>query len=124
MTDQDIFFTHTIVGQPLSVELGRRLVSTPHATKPGQSGLIAKLGHRRFWLDPAWKEWCLINSAFPPAYAPRRKPGPVQRWLERHAILLAIAALMLISMACATLAFAFWPFISMGWLSAVLARGH
>lgn len=123
MTDQDIFFTHTIVGPRLSVGLGRRLDSTSHATKPGVSWLIANLGEGRFWLDPDWKERWLINSGSPRAGAPWRKPGPVRRWLERYAIALAVAGLMLMGLACAMLAIAFWPSIAMGWPSVVLAQG-
>ena len=123
MTDQDIFFTHTIVGQPMSVELGKPLVRTPQTAKSGQSGLMADLGHNRFWLDGAWKEWCLVTRAFPPASAPRRRPGATRRWLERHALRLAIAALLLMGSACAMVTIAFWPVSFMTWLSAVLARG-
>lgn len=123
MTDQDIFFTHTIVGQPMSVELGKPLVSPSHAAKSGQSGLTADLGNNRFSLHPTWKEWCLITSAFPRAGVPRRKAGATRRWLERYALLLAIAALMLMGSACAMLAIVFWPGSSMRWLSAVLTHG-
>ena len=123
MTDQDIFFTHTIVGQPMSVELGKPMVSPAHAAKSGQVGLMADLGNNRFSLDPAWKEWCLITSAFPPASAPRRRPGAARRWLERYALLLAVAALVLMGSACSMLAIAFWPASTMRWLSAVLTRG-
>lgn len=91
MTDADLFFTHTVVGQALSVELGRPLDSKTMQTQ----GLEANLASSNFSLSSGWKEWCLIQGAYPYAGLPRRRPGRFRRDLERHALVLAVVGLLM-----------------------------
>ena len=83
MTEQDAFFTHTIVGAPMSVLLGRR------APGSGDSGLEldAETGATR--LSPAWQPWAIQRFSEWPMGVPMKRPGKWRRALERHALLLA-----------------------------------
>lgn len=92
MTDEDLFFTHTVVGQALSVELGRPLDSKTMQTQ----GLEAGLASGDCSLSRGWKEWCLIQGAYPYAGLPRRRPGHFRRQLERHALVLAVVGLLMV----------------------------
>lgn len=83
MTEQDAFFTHTIVGAPLSVVLGRRV--------PGQNAsgveVDAQTGDAR--LSPAWQPWAIQRLSEWPVGVPMQRPGRWRRALERHALLIA-----------------------------------
>lgn len=83
MTEQDAFFTHTIVGAPMPVLLGRR------APGSGDSGLEldAETGATR--LSPAWQPWAIQRLSEWPVGVPMKRPGKWQRTLERHALLIA-----------------------------------
>lgn len=83
MTEQDAFFTHTIVGAPMSVMLGRR------ATGGATSGieLDAQTGEAR--LSPAWQPWAIQRLSEWPMGVPMKRPGKWRRALERHALLIA-----------------------------------
>ena len=91
MTDEDLFFTHTVVGQALSVELGHPLDGKTMQTQ----GLEVGLASGDFSLSRGWKEWCLIQGAYPYAGLPRRRPGHFRRQLERHALVLAVVGLLM-----------------------------
>lgn len=89
MNDTDAFFTHTIVGAPQSVLLGRRL---------GQRELLAQglqihptTGQQA--LSRLWQDWVVLNHATDPVGLPRRRPGRLRRLLERHALWLATSGL-------------------------------
>ena len=96
MTEQDAFFTHTIVGAPLSVLLGRRQAHPA----PQSEGLQVNpaTGHTR--LSRIWQEWFVLSHACDPVGQPRMRPGRVRRVLERHALWIALSgALALIGTA-------------------------
>lgn len=98
MTDEDIFFTHTVVGQAMSVEMGRRMDLRRMSEQLEPLGLQVSLKDSLFTLPTAWKDWCIIQGAYPYAGLPRRRPGHLRRWLERHALLIAaFGMLMLVS---------------------------
>lgn len=90
MDPTDAFFTHTIVGAPLTVLLGRRQT----LVGPSSAGVevdLARGGHR---LSDTWSEWAVLSHACDPVGHPRTRPGPVRRWLERRALLIALAGLL------------------------------
>lgn len=88
MTEQDAFFTHTIVGAPLSVVLGRRA--------PGGStqGLEVQAHTGDAQLSPAWQPWAIQRLSEWPVGVPMQRPGRWRRALERHALLIAGLGLM------------------------------
>lgn len=90
MDANDAFFTHTIVGAPLSVLLGRRQAHTDAQA----SGLHVHLGTGEARMSKTWQEWVLLTQACGPVGQPRMRPGPVRRWLERHALWIALAGLL------------------------------
>ena len=90
MDETDAFFTHTIVGAPLTVLLGRRQ-SIPGTQGTGvEIGLSSGAGR----LSDVWSEWAVLSHACDPVGHPRMRPGPVRRWLERRALLIALAGLL------------------------------
>ncbi|MBN9372317.1 MULTISPECIES: hypothetical protein [Hydrogenophaga] len=112
MDEQDAFFTHGIVGAPFSVLLGRRLDTGDR--KAQGLRLDPNSGDSR--LSSAWRSWAIERLATLPAGQPRRRPRPLRRWLERHA--LAIAALGLVALAAGLVLTA----RSQGWLAPLLPR--
>ena len=118
MTDEDIFFTHTVVGQAMSIEMGRPMdKKSAHAhTQPSGSQVGFVGGH--FSLPQVWKEWCLIQGAYPYAGLPRRRPGRFRRWLERHALLLASVGLLMLLSATGLLVALIWfpDLLALSWL--------
>ena len=94
MTDEDIFFTHTIVGQAMSVEMGRPLDRRSVHAPDQKAGLQASFVDGRASLPQVWTDWCLIQGAYPYAGLPRRRPGRFRRWLERHALVLAAVGVL------------------------------
>lgn len=107
MDEQDAFFTHGIVGAPFSVLLGRRM----RADGRKAQGLRLDPASGDSRLSSTWKPWAMERLAALPPGQPRRRPKPLRRWLERHA--LAIAALGLAALATG-LALSAW---SQGWLA-------
>lgn len=93
MDEQDAFFTQAVVGAPFSVLLGRRM-SAPAARAQGLA-LEPATGESR--LDDAWRPWVMERLAELPPGVPRARPKGFRRWLERHA--LGVAVLGLISLA-------------------------
>lgn len=87
MDETDAFFTHTIVGAPLSVLLGRR---QPPPT-PQAAGLQVNPSTGETRLSRVWHEWAVLSHACDPVGQPRLRPGRVRRALERHALLIALA---------------------------------
>jgi len=85
MNDSDAFFTHTIVGAPFSVLLGRR--------RPGRdaaaAGLEIDLAGAEVHLGAPWQDAFILGRAADASGQPRRRPGALLRWLERHALLVA-----------------------------------
>lgn len=121
MTDEDIFFTHTVVGHAMSIEMGRpmdRKSANAQIQAPGSQAGFAG-GH--FSLPQVWKEWCLIQGAYPYAGLPRRRPGRYRRWLERHALILASVGVLMLLSATGLLAVLIWfpDLLAVQWLPAV-----
>ena len=90
MDDSDLFFTQTIVGPPFTVLLGRRQT---HKT-PSQGGLMVNLETGESRLTRLWRDWLVLNHSDDPVGQPRRRPGPVRRLLERHALWVAVLGLL------------------------------
>jgi hypothetical protein len=89
MNDNDAFFTQTIVGAPFSVPLGQRL--TRHQL--GENGLVIDFETGENRLTQAWRDWWMLSHAEDAAGRPRVRPGRVRRWLERHALWVAMLGL-------------------------------
>ena len=86
MQDADLYFTHTIVGAPMTVVLGR-----PQRTPAHHAGaMVLDAGTGRAQLTPSWGEWLAARTAMlAPIGTPWRRPGKVRRFVARHALLLA-----------------------------------
>jgi hypothetical protein len=93
MTEDDMFFTHTIVGSALSLPLG---AAPTHAT-PAQGGVQVNMRDASTSLDQVWKDWVVMQGAYPYIGRPRRAPGALRRGLERYALLIAVVGLLLVS---------------------------
>ncbi|MDM7942669.1 MAG: hypothetical protein QUV35_08575 [Hydrogenophaga sp.] len=92
MDETDAFFTHTIVGAPFSVLLGRRQAPASVSTQ----GLEVSLADGRAGLSEGWRSWALLDHLDLPAGTPRRRPKRLRRWLERHALLIAVSGLLMV----------------------------
>lgn len=107
MTDSDAFFTHTIVGAPFSVLLGRR--------RPGQdaaaAGIEVDLAGAEVRLGTPWQDAFFLGRAADSSGKPRRRPGAALRWLERHALLVAVAGLVAMAGALIVLLIGLKPWI-------------
>lgn len=101
MTDQDLFFTHTIVGPARSVELGRPLTKKDLRFQRSGSAVAVSMVTSTLNLSQFWREWCLIQGAYPYPGRPRHRPRWFRRALERHALVLSFVALVAIVCAVA-----------------------
>jgi len=91
MSETDAFFTQTIVGAPMSVLLGRELrLSVDRAS----DGLKIELARGTEVLSPSWRSWIVITQACTPVGVPRMRPTRGRRWLERHALVIAVMGLL------------------------------
>lgn len=90
MDETDAFFTHTIVGAPLTVLLGRR----QSTARPNAQGLTVDMRSSQGRLSAVWQEWAVLSHACDPVGQPRMRPGPMRRWLERRALWIALTGLL------------------------------
>jgi hypothetical protein len=90
MDETDAFFTQTIVGSPLTVLLGRRLDPTNAPTQ----GLAVGLSSGQSRLTRFWQDWVILSHACDPVGHPRMRPGKLRRFLERHALGIALLGLL------------------------------
>ncbi len=89
MDDTDAFFTQTIVGAPFTTVLGKRM-------RPGtvqRDGVRVNLETGDAFLTDVWRDWVVLSHQNDAAGQPRRRPGALRRWLERHALWLAMLGL-------------------------------
>jgi len=91
MSEADAFFTHTIVGAPMSVLLGRQM--RPLRDWAGE-GLQIDLASGTHGLSPSWRSWVIATHACAPVGIPRMRPTRWRRWLERYALVIAAAGLL------------------------------
>lgn len=103
MSETDLYFTHTIVGAPVSVILGVR-VTLPTTVRDGVEVNLSQGSSR---ISQVWQDWVLMQQG--PAGRPQARPGPTRRWLLRHSLLLALLGLLF---GGAALGFAAWQFFS------------
>lgn len=90
MSDDDLYFTHAIVGAPQTVFLGDR-VTVPSMAVAGMQ-VDLHTGHSR--MSEAWQDWMVMHRRDPANGLPLRRPSPLMRWLVRHTLLLGIVALV------------------------------
>lgn len=89
MDPTDAFFTQTVVGTPFTVLLGRRLNLHDSAFQ----GLDVNLATGENRLTRLWQEWIVLSHDSDTPGVPRKRPGRLRRWLERHALWLALLGL-------------------------------
>lgn len=104
MDDNDTFFTRTVIGPPVSVLMGRRRV-TARSRKTGLEVRLDGPGER---LSQAWRDWLVLNHDDDRPGTPRRRPTRVRRWLERHALLVAILGMLSLLSGALMMGFATW----------------
>ncbi len=104
MQPTDAFFTQTVVGAPFSTELGRPII----AGAPASTGLEVdvKTGDHR--LARSWQDWFVLSHAGDSPGTPRARPGPLRRFLERHALSVAVSGLLAWGAAAATAGWLLW----------------
>ncbi|MBL0918278.1 MAG: hypothetical protein IBJ14_06230 [Hydrogenophaga sp.] len=112
MDEQDAFFTQAVVGAPFSVLLGRQMSAASLQAQGVEVQASAGLSR----LGEPWQPWAIERTADLPAGVPRARPRGLRRWLERHA--LPIALLGLASLATGALLAAH----AQGWLAPLLRR--
>jgi len=112
MDEQDVFFTQAVVGAPFSVLLGRRL-SQPATVAQGLEVDMADGAPR---MSPSWQAWVIERMAEQAPGVPRRRPSALRRWLERHALAIAVLGLLAL---LAGAGLAAW---SQGWVALLLQR--
>jgi hypothetical protein len=66
------------------------LGDTVPKTEPTSQGLQVHMPKSRASLSQVWREWVLIQGAYPYVGLPRRRPMALRRWLERYALLIAV----------------------------------
>ncbi len=88
MTEQDAFFTQTIVGAPVSVLLGRRQRGTGL-----DQGLEVDMRRDGLRLSPEWQAWAETRAVAPPGQVFAR-PGRWRLFLLRHSGKLATAGMV------------------------------
>ena len=89
MDDTDRYFTHTIVGAPVTLVRGSR--KAPPAPLFSGVAVSGSNGSRR--LSDDWRHDVLLRRPGDPwlAGTPRQWPGPARRWIERHALWIGIS---------------------------------
>lgn len=92
MDDTDRYFTHTIVGAPFTLVLGKR-AAPPVQAAPVFSGVEVSARDGSRSLSALWRDDVLLRRPGDPwlAGTPRRWPGPRRLWVERHALWLAVS---------------------------------
>ncbi|MEZ5663189.1 MAG: hypothetical protein R3E94_06610 [Burkholderiaceae bacterium] len=86
MDETDAFFTHTIVGAPVSVLMGRRMGMSDLK----RQGVNVDLAAGRHRLSDSWHDWWILSHASDRPGRPRPRPDRLRLWLERHALWLAM----------------------------------
>ena len=104
MNETNAFFTQTIVGAPFSVSLGRRL--TPE--QASQSGLAVDFETGESRLAQAWRDWWVLSHAGDEVGLPRLRPRKLRRWLERHALWVALLGLISLGTSALVWGAMFW----------------
>jgi hypothetical protein len=98
MTDEDMFFTTTIVGSALSLPLG----DIPPKQARYDDGLQVGMLSGRRSLTTSWLDWLEIQGSYPYIGQPRRRPGALRRWVERYALFIAGLGVVLSILAVVT----------------------
>jgi len=112
MDETDAFFTHSIVGAPFSVLLGRRQIPSNGSTQ----GLEVSLAKGEVGLSEGWRSWAVLDHLDTPAGTPRRRPKRLRRWLERNALAIALMGVLLVLGSAVFWAIVWLP--TSGWLPA------
>ncbi len=103
MDKADAFFTHTVVGAPMSVMLGHRLSAK---STQARDGIDVDLPSGTARLSQAWQDWVVLRQPMDAVGRPRRLGGRILRWMARNALWLA--CLSLLGMLATASAWAWW----------------
>lgn len=104
MDEADAFFTHTIVGAPYTVLLGRRL----SAKETINEGIAVHLPSGKERLSQTWRDWVVLSHACDPVGVPRLRPSPGRRLLERFALPVAVFGLLCLATSLVMWGVVFW----------------
>jgi hypothetical protein len=104
MQESDLYFTHTIVGAPVSVILGVR-VTLPKTSIDGVEVSLSQSHHR---VSQAWQDWLMLQPESPATGQPRVRPGRSRRWLLRYSMVLALLGLASLAAAGGLAAWLIW----------------
>ena len=104
MTETDAFFTHSIVGAPHSLSLGRRM----NIEEAKRQGLKIRLETGDTALTNAWRDWLILSHAGDPVGQPRLRPGRMRRMMERYALVIAILGLVGLLACAITMGILLW----------------
>lgn len=104
MNETEAFFTHTIVGAPQSVLLGRRL----SADAARQQGLQIDLASGQTAMSALWNDWAVLSHATDESGKPRIRPTRFRGALERYALLIALAGIAALATAGALIGGHLW----------------
>ena len=86
MDETNAFFTHTIVGAPFTTLLGKRM----SYAAARRDGVNVNLATGSSTLTTVWRDWVVLSHHNDAPGQPRRRPARARRWLERHALWLAL----------------------------------
>lgn len=89
MSDHDTFFTLSIIGTPQQVLMGRRM----RPSDVHDEGLRVALQSGDSLLTQIWRERVLLATGKDSVGMPRPQPSALRRWLERHALAIALLGL-------------------------------
>lgn len=91
MNETDAFFTHSIVGAPRSLILGRRM----HPAQLAREGIEIPRSANPPRLTRAWQDWMVLRHDDDRPGMPRPRPGKFRRFMERHALIVLLLGLAL-----------------------------
>jgi hypothetical protein len=104
MTEADAFFTHAIVGAPVTCILGRRLTRE----RADALGLQVNMQTGETRLSQVWRDWVVLSHATDAVGQPRLRPGRVRAMLERHALVIAGLGLVGLATSAVCAGLLFW----------------
>ena len=73
-----------------------------------QNGLVVDFETGESRLTQAWRDWWVLSHAGDAAGLPRLRPGRLRRWLERHALWLALLGLVSLAASALIWGAVFW----------------
>ncbi len=91
MSDDDLYFTHAIVGAPQTVFLGDRVAMS----NVSMAGMQVNLDTGKSHISEGWQTWMALYRHDSASGLPVRRPSRLQRWLLRHTVLISMVVFVL-----------------------------